>query len=116
MTPDLRTARTCDALALASTAGAVYLGWTYSLWAAAACAYVALFLAWCARAHHRHHRVRRARARLAERAARGIPIDPIVFNVIPCCDLSGHADGQAHDIDCLRHLAQVSNSKRSSAA
>ncbi|WP_432164896.1 hypothetical protein [Streptomyces sp. bgisy031] len=116
MTPDLRTARTCDALAAASTAGAIYLGWTYSLWAAAACAYVALFLAWCARAHHRHHRVRRARARLAERAARGMPIDPIVFTVIPCCDLSEHADGQAHDSDCLRHLAQESDPNRSSAA
>jgi hypothetical protein len=46
--------------------------------------------------------MRRYRAQLAERKARGLPIDPAVFQIIPCCAFSTHGDGTAHGADCLR--------------
>ncbi|WP_432182071.1 hypothetical protein [Streptomyces sp. NBC_00063] len=116
MTPALRTARWLTAAATISSATAAYLVLTGWYWLAVGTVYVAGLLAWCAHSHRQHHRVKRARALLAERAARGLPIDPVVFTVISCCGLSEHADGQAHDTDCLRHLAQASDPKRSSVA
>lgn len=101
MTPTLRTARLLTVAALLSAGTAAYLLATGSYWLAVGAVYVAAFLAWCARREYVHHRIARYRAALAERAARGLPIDPAVFKVIPCCGLSTHADGRTHGPDCL---------------
>ncbi|MFI5659909.1 hypothetical protein [Streptomyces sp. NPDC051684] len=115
MTSALRTARALTAVALAALGSAVYLGLTHSLWLMAACLYVAAFFAWCAHRDHQHHRTLRARAALRERAVSGLPVQPAVFDTVPCCDLAGHADGRTHGADCLRRLA-APNTTRSEAA
>ncbi|WP_338702940.1 hypothetical protein V2W30_36820 [Streptomyces sp. Q6] len=102
MTPALRTARWLTAAAALSSATAAYLtatGWYRS---AAGVVYAAGLLAWCASREYAIARRARLRAQLAERKARGIPIFEAVFEVVPCCDLSTHADGSAHGSDCLR--------------
>jgi ABC-type nickel/cobalt efflux system permease component RcnA len=102
MTPALRTARWLTAAATLSSATAAYLTATGWYWSAAGTVYVASLLAWCANREYAHARRARYRAQLAERAARGESIDDAVFAVVPCCDLSTHADGRSHGADCLR--------------
>ncbi|MFZ3556446.1 MULTISPECIES: hypothetical protein [unclassified Streptomyces] len=102
MTPALRTARTLTAAATTASGTAAYLAYTGSYWLAAATVYVAAFLAWCARRDYQRHHVIRARAIIRERAARGLPTAPSVFDTIPCCDLASHGDGRTHGPDCVR--------------
>ncbi|MEV1020683.1 hypothetical protein [Streptomyces sp. NPDC050264] len=113
MTPALRTTVALTLAAVALTASATYLAAAFSPWAAVAGLYVAAFLAWSATRQYAAHRLARARAVLAERAARGLPIDPRVFDTIPCCHLSGRAARQTHSADCLRQYATAT---RGSAA
>lgn len=113
MTPALHTARWLTAAATLSSATAAYLVYTGWYWAAAVVVYVAGLLAWCANREYAHARTQRFRGQLAERRARGETIDPRVFEIVPCCDLSTHADHDLHGADCLRRPLDPN---RSSAA
>ncbi|MCG7203992.1 hypothetical protein [Streptomyces arenae] len=96
MTAHRRTARACltgAGLTAASTAYAVTVG--HPILAGAAL-YVSVFLAWCARCHYAGHRRQLAEADWEQQHVLGRTPPPLN----PCCLLSRHGDGTAHDRRC----------------
>lgn len=91
-TPHRRTARACAGITVAVLASSVYIAST-TPWAAAAGLYIAIVTAWCSVSYYAAHRRWLDEQAWEEAYSLGRAPQPLH----PCCELSEHSEGAAHD-------------------
>jgi hypothetical protein len=104
VTPSLRIARVCRAVAALLVAAAGYAAAHHHPWLAVPGLYAAAVFAWCAAREGAEHRRSVVLAQRAERLARPCPSGSH-GSLKPCCALWLHSVGAVHGPECTRPAA-----------